>query len=287
MTGSMTGPMTCDELALLARDASRALSVLDRGGDAPASVALGHERLQRVRDHLARCASCVEVLERERHLDARLAALAAEGDPPGPPPELEERLTRTFRARLAQPDVFDLSLEAPAAHRPDPALQPPAGVRPHRARRLSRMVAGGLTIAAAATAVALVFVGRARPPTVAVDRPPTALPVPAEERGALPIVGAGAGAGSVDTEVVVVRGDAIVRSRGGAFVPLGWDGSGRPIEYGRITRVRLPTAIAARFGWPLLPDAPEALVAADVLVGEDGTARALRFLPATYTPTSR
>lgn len=277
MTGPMNGPMTCDELAPLARDAARALSLPDSGDD---------EQLQRMRDHLARCGACAELLERERRLDARLAALAAEGEPTGPPPALEERLIRTFRARLAPADVANLTARAPNRHRRDVTF-PPEGVPPPRTRRLSRMVAGSLTIAAVAATVAIVFLGRARPTTVVVDRPPTALPVPAEERGALPIVGAGAGPGSVDTEVVVVRGDAIMRGRGGAFVPLGWDGSGRPIEYGQITRVRLPTAIAARFGWPLLPDAPEALVAADVLVGEDGTARALRFLPATYTPTSR
>ena len=73
---------------------------------------------------------------------------------------------------------------------------------------------------------------------------------------------------------------------GPPFVPLGWDGADRPIEIGRITRVRMPTALAVRFGWPLLPDAPDARVAADVLVGEDGTARALRFLPATFTPVA-
>jgi hypothetical protein len=68
----------------------------------------------------------------------------------------------------------------------------------------------------------------------------------------------------------------------GGFRPLGLLEAHRPLEAGRVARVELTGEIAAYFGWPLVPDLPRARVQADVLYGEDGSARALRFLPATF-----
>jgi hypothetical protein len=275
------------------------------GADAPSE-----EVLQSVREHLRGCPACARRLDEERRLDARLTALATADEPP-PPPTLEQHLTQAHRARFGgvakdQPNDEPRRRTSPP---PSPAdgrgrtvfggptlgapgersdLDPPGAGTPLRSNRPRVPMTAAAVVIAAAAAAAVTFWWRQRSPDPMValqDR--LGLPVPAEERPALPVMGQLNGRieparRDTVTEVVVRAGDG----RAAAFVPLGWDTSVRPIEIGRVTRVRMPTSIAARFGWPLLPDAPEARVAADVLVGEDGTARALRFLPATFTPVS-
>ena len=66
------------------------------------------------------------------------------------------------------------------------------------------------------------------------------------------------------------------------FRALGLLESARPLEHGQVARVEIAQEVAAYLGWPLLPDVPGGRVQADILYGEDGTARAVRFLPATF-----
>jgi hypothetical protein len=46
-------------------------------------------------------------------------------------------------------------------------------------------------------------------------------------------------------------------------------------------RVEVPAGLVVSFGWPL-PAEDDRPRAADVLLGEDGVARAIRFLPASF-----
>jgi hypothetical protein len=281
-TETTTKAMTCEDVQAMARDLSRGADAGGGGGDRASArsadagrirtddPALDPELLRRGRGHLRGCPACGQRMADEGRLDARLAQLAA-GEEAPLPPALEQQVLRAFRGRFAQRTPL-----------PSGAYRPSA---PPRARRGPRLLLGGLALAGAAAA-GLLLLGPPRETPVARQQPAVPLPALVDERAALPIVGAddpalAAGAGD---DLVVIARPGLVRAGGGAFVPLGWEGDARPIEIGRVARVRLPTALAARFGWPLLPDAPDARVSADVLVGEDGTARALRFLPATYTP---
>ena len=67
-----------------------------------------------------------------------------------------------------------------------------------------------------------------------------------------------------------------------AFLPLPY--SGVPVSNGAIVRLRVPRAALASFGL-LAPDASDAAsdatVTADVIVGDDGLARAVRFVRAS------
>lgn len=68
------------------------------------------------------------------------------------------------------------------------------------------------------------------------------------------------------------------RERLTGFVPIRY---GKPIEPGeelRIMRIQLPPSELLRLGIPVSPDASGALVRADVLLGEDGLAKAIRFV---------
>ena len=60
------------------------------------------------------------------------------------------------------------------------------------------------------------------------------------------------------------------------FIPVVYDPE--PIERGRIVRVRLPRSALADLGLPMNEQHAEEPIKADVLLGEDGLARAVRFV---------
>ena len=62
------------------------------------------------------------------------------------------------------------------------------------------------------------------------------------------------------------------------FIPLVQDGGFAQSEGGRLVRVELPRAALSSFGIPLNGEHAGGRVKADVLLGEDGTARAIRFV---------
>jgi len=60
------------------------------------------------------------------------------------------------------------------------------------------------------------------------------------------------------------------------FIPVFYDPE--PIERGQIVRVRLPRSALMVFGLPLNEERAEETIRADVVLGEDGMARAVRFV---------
>ena len=60
------------------------------------------------------------------------------------------------------------------------------------------------------------------------------------------------------------------------FIPLVYDPE--PVDRGRVVRVRLPRAALRTFGLPVNEQLSEEPIQADVLLGEDGLARAVRFV---------
>jgi hypothetical protein len=72
-----------------------------------------------------------------------------------------------------------------------------------------------------------------------------------------------------------------VSASAGPFLPIGAVERAHELEHGRIVRMQVPAGLAVSFGWPLPPedDRPRT---ADVLFGEDGVARAIRFVPTSF-----
>jgi hypothetical protein len=62
------------------------------------------------------------------------------------------------------------------------------------------------------------------------------------------------------------------------FLPVAGGDLFGPPGRGRLVRVRLPRAALWAYGLPMNVDRPEETVTADVLMGEDGLARAIRFV---------
>jgi hypothetical protein len=62
------------------------------------------------------------------------------------------------------------------------------------------------------------------------------------------------------------------------FIPLTYGDSLEPIERGEMIRVRLPRTALLKFGLPMNVERASVPVKADLLVGEDGLAHAIRFV---------
>jgi hypothetical protein len=62
------------------------------------------------------------------------------------------------------------------------------------------------------------------------------------------------------------------------FFPLTYGGDQKPMESGEVIRIRMPRSALIAFGLPVNVERADVPVKADLLVGEDGLARAIRFV---------
>jgi hypothetical protein len=63
------------------------------------------------------------------------------------------------------------------------------------------------------------------------------------------------------------------------FIPLPGAAALPELERGDVVRIEVPIAGLAAYGFDMVPDATPASVAADLLIGQDGMARAIRLMP--------
>jgi hypothetical protein len=62
------------------------------------------------------------------------------------------------------------------------------------------------------------------------------------------------------------------------FIPLSYGGVQKPMESGEVIRLQMPRSSLIAFGLPVNVENADAPVKAELLLGEDGMARAIRFL---------
>ena len=135
------------------------------------------------------------------------------------------------------------------------------------ARRVRRLLGAGLALAAAVILAVSVW---KTPAPVAVEsakiaQSPTPLPAVAAE----PV--------PVKTSRRRVR-PVPRREEEMVFYSIPNAGVDEPIERGEVVRVSLPREAVGMFGIPVNPERMQEIVQADVVLGEDGTARAVRFV---------
>ncbi|MBL8209149.1 MAG: hypothetical protein JNK87_00475 [Bryobacterales bacterium] len=200
--------------------------------------------------HLESCGGCRERLEQERELDGGLADWG----------DAERSLQPGAALGAAVLAEFDRA-QGPVRRR---------AVRP-------AVAWGALAAALCAAAVGLAWLRTDTPerrnaPVAAVS---PAIPHPAvvasevpHEIAALPRSTAAARR---------VRPPA-ARERVTAFLPIGSQGAMDPREDLRLLRIQLPESELLRLGLPVAPRLEQGYVRADVLLGEDGLARAIRFV---------
>ena len=217
-----------------------------------------------VDSHVEHCRSCAALLTRERQLSQGLRALAAATSTDGAPEALGRRL-----------------LEAFAERRPAEASTVAVG----RSRWLS--AAAALLIVAGSSAL---WLSTRRQPVAESERSPsrhearadvrTAEPAPAQGEALIadpprttPVVAGGhrpRAARRTPPASRVVRPVGFVTLPGAAGLP--------DFESGQIIRMEIPLASLPSYGIEILPDAQGTPVAADLLVGQDGQARAIRLV---------
>ena len=209
--------------------------------------------------------ACAALLERERRLSQGLRALSAAA-PAAPSEALSRRLLDAFAERQpAQPDV---------------------------ARGANRIVGKGWLRAAAAVLVAaggvLLWSSAGNSPKS--DKPPDASTAVAEIRTPEAIQPSSSvqSAANVPRESATTPASqpprrsrqralpAVVRPVGFVALP---GAAGLPdFESGEIVRVEIPLTSLPTYGIEILPDAQGSPVEADLLVGQDGQARAIRLV---------
>jgi hypothetical protein len=226
-----------------------------------------------VEQHLAGCANCAAEFERQRDLTAALSALATEAQTWKPSPAIEGRLQEAFVAWI------------PVA--PIPQLE-------------SKRTHHGIAALAGAAVIALAVWLGSRPSTsLSPDdgAPPSASPVtlpavstPSAMKETTPAsstveanvtpdrrVSVGAGAGRRAARPKQVRSFEFMTLPGAAGLP--------DLESGSVVRIAVPVGALPEYGLDIVQGGSKTTVDADVLVGQDGLARAIRLVSAEESAT--
>jgi hypothetical protein len=207
--------------------------------------------------HAQACTRCARLLYRVRRLDASLRVLARADEQRGAGFQVESELLSAFHAR------------APRRLRAVRAL-PWLG-----AAAVMVIVAGGSLLV------------RYRRWTPVRSLPaPVATAAPAVASGSSPAAPARVLASAPHPRANARR--AMSATKAGQpeeledlaeFIPLPYADDDAPLGAGELVRVRLSESSLGALGLPVGGDAQTQVVTADVLIGEDGVARAIRFLP--------
>jgi hypothetical protein len=233
--------------------------------------------------HVENCGRCASRLADERALSAGLKSLAASDEAKAAPSSVEAALLKAFHAQSSNP--------------PAPRL-------PVRPKTWPRWVPGGVPrwvmVAAAAILIAFSFIiYRATrneprkdnnahitktPPPQPVVKPeeqvakdngesesPRESRAPQARRGNRP---------RLNKPFIIDSMTTYAEDSGDAtdFFPLSYGGDQKPMERGEVIRVQMPSSALIAFGLPVNVERADTPVKADLLVGEDGMARAIRFV---------
>jgi hypothetical protein len=230
--------------------------------------------------HSASCRRCAMRLADERELTAGLKALAvaSAGEAPA---RIEASLLAVFREQRA-------------------AL--PVSIESRRATHRLIYVAAGVAAVVAIVLLVSLTISRTRvsnqvqkPEQASVNAPvpdqhqqpnlnPAEVPAPPEQRRAIQksaAIDAGSGrvkkpAGS-KSEADPAAGSNVEAEIATDFFPLINRGTGQ-LDSGQVVRVELPRSAMMAFGLPMNMDRADERIKADVVVGNDGLARAIRFV---------
>ena len=231
--------MTCNEFQEIAHE------LLHSESAAVESVRLGLA-------HTLVCEECAAYLAAERMLDAQLAELAAIDAESQAPPRVEDALMAAFRARA------DAQLSRRATW---------------WGGAVSSRWAAPLALATAAAALMLAGVlvhRRASPPVATVHVAPVASPVHPQSTPSAAVLDA---SNPVDPQQSAAPDAAWPNG----FVALPDSATGDSLDGGAILRIEMPASALASLGLPTTGAEGDQLVPADVVVGQDGTLRAIRL----------
>lgn len=222
--------------------------------------------------HASECSACALRLNAERTLEAGLRALAEDAEEGEAPPHL----------KLALRAAFDRQIKTAPVPVPAPA----------RLRNLALRWAAAAALVLLAVAVALLW--RSAPPSLKKEdmlsggNPATSsIPAPREQalRGVIepdnqnrkiePHVAKNT---STKRRAATVAGVARDNETVTDYIPLTYLADATAMESGWVLRVELPPSALIAMGLPAPADQTDSRVKADVVVSDDGVARAVRFV---------
>jgi hypothetical protein len=226
--------------------------------------------------HLDRCARCASAFEEQRALTVGIRVATESLANQGASPRVEEALRRAFREQVGRS----------APRRID--LQPP-----------KNWLWSRLAIGAAAAILLLAFLAgtdwlksapekQKREATSLTATPPISAHREEREKQALAegrrdqnqkIVGNSAGSRRLSNRQGVRRIVEKTNEVATRFYPLVEEDEMAPLESGVIVRVEAPASTLISFGLPITAENINRPIQADLLLGQDGLARAIRFLP--------
>lgn len=242
---------------------------LARGVMTPSAAARAAEA------HLPTCSTCADELRRQRELTLTLEALAAGTRVSTAPEAMEERLLRMFDREHAKP-------AAPQVSRRRPFLAWPVA-----AAAIATLLVWAWPREQKGHDVATTVVRNERARerearTASPAAPEVAAPSGSAARGGISkgrrSRPGGDGRRPVNRDVPVPELE---------FTPLPGASALPAFESGSVVRVELPVAALPAYGLSIVPDPTRPSVEADVIVGQDGHARAIRLVPLQEESRSR
>jgi len=226
-------------------------------------------------EHVQRCAPCATLLVEERALSRDLRALSARGGAEEIPARIETALLSAFRQQAAAP----IAAPAGATRRPYLSLAAAAlalltfgfslaGWIASSPRRESPM--GSADGRVAPTVPAATPVAPVLPPPVTAKQPDQLIagPTPEKRQKRSPLASASRRSAR----------DGAPREFVTQFFPVMQGSELIPLESGQIVRVRMPRSNLIPLGIPFNQERANETIRADVLVSNDGLARAIRFV---------
>ena len=227
--------------------------------------------------HAALCADCAANLANARAVSSTLL-LAAGAESENAPVTIKDNLLAAFAAH---------QLTAPA---PDKVV--PISSR----RRLGWWTAAAVAVAAAIVFAVMLPVWKGTPttnsqPSIAVKTPPVETPRDTPRTGDKPVVPRGT-AEKVNVTVATKRrvlrektrrvitpdtNETVARNTS-EYIPLTYLASATAMDTGTIVRVQLSRAALMRLGVPISVEGSSDSIRADVVIGDDGVARAIRLV---------
>ena len=231
----------------------------------------GSGTLAAIESHLEHCAACAALLKREQRLSHGLRALSA-AVAPAPSEALSRRLLDAFAGRQpAQPVVARGTSRV-------------AGNRWLRAAATVVVAAGAVWLWSSTGDKAASDKPRVESTSVAEIRTPEAIQPAAPVQSAADVRrGSATALASQKPRRSRQRAlPAVVRPVGFVALP---GAAGLPdFESGEIVRMEIPLTSLPTYGIEILPDAQGSPVEADLLVGQDGQARAIRLVGPGKSP---
>jgi hypothetical protein len=261
--------------------------------------------------HIEECAACAGLLEDERALTRGFRSLAESMKEWGAPAPVEASLVAKFRERTATPQNAPVVVQMPQRASSWQRWYPQAvaaavllmfavgGATMLRMRQGEAPASQPQTVASSnggnapiqATPVSSNANSGAQD-TVEIENPAIAVPDDDDKN-------AGRGQKLSRSEVALIMGATPKRpgyqnvprssiNKSGMtstskeiatdFMPVSYGDNLNDIDNGRIVRVEMPRSALAQFGLPVNMERPNERIKADVLIGDDGMARAIRFV---------